>query len=274
MKVAAVNWALRPCRRFVDFADHARHLLDQCPEADWVVFPENVCFELLGAAPALAEREVPAWLETTLDAQLECFGRLAHERGIHLLAGTTFVQGRHHALLARPDGTCRPWQPKVNLTRYEEETFGVLHGQGLRPYGRVGCLVCYDSEFPEAGRSLCEAGVEAILVPAFTETQRGFQRVRWSCLARAVENQCFVVHASLVGGLGVEPAPSTYGSSAIIAPSLEPFPPGAVLAETPLDQEAVALAELDFDALAQCRAEGDVRNWRDRRRGDWRIEPN
>src|SRR3569832_94081 len=111
---------------------------------------------------------------------------------------------------------------------------------------RLGVTICYDSEFPESGRALAEEGVLVQCVPAFTETQRGFQRVRWSCRARAIENQNFVVHASLVGSLGREPAPSTYGSSAILTPSIEPFPIEAVLAETELGEEGVIVADLDL----------------------------
>jgi predicted amidohydrolase len=97
----------------------------------------------------------------------------------------------------------------------------------------------------------------------------GFHRVRESCRARAIENQVFVVHASLVGSLGREPVPSTAGSSAILAPCVEPFPADGVLAETRLNAEEIAVAELDFEALVASRESGDVRNWHDRSRGDW-----
>jgi predicted amidohydrolase len=64
-----------------------------------------------------------------------------------------------------------------------------------------------------------------------------------------VENQVFVLHASLVGDIGREPVPESYGSSAIIAPSMAPFPMEAILAETPLNEDALVVENLDIDAL-------------------------
>jgi len=133
--------------------------------------------------------------------------------------------------------------------------------------------VCYDCEFPESSRVLAESGMLVQVVPAFTETRHGFGRVRWSCHARAIENQLFVVHASLVGSLGREPVVSAVGSSAVLTPPIEPFPPGAVLAETDFGVEGVALAEIDFATLLKAREGGDVRNWNDRNRGDWTVRP-
>lgn len=105
-------------------------------------------------------------------------------------------------------------------------------------------------------------------VPAWTETMHGFQRVRWACQARAVENQVCVIHSSLVGRVGNE---ESHGSSAIIVPPHLPFPLNTILAETPMDEEGVAIAEVDPADLLKCREMGEVRNWRDRDAGDWTV---
>jgi predicted amidohydrolase len=177
------------------------------------------------------------------------------------------------AIVLNPDGSVTTDVPKVVLTQYETNEWRLIPGQGLRslPDERVGVTVCYDSEFPESGRSLAESGVCVQCVPAFTETEHGFHRVRASCRARAVENQIFVVHASLFGSLGREPVPNAVGSAAVMAPCSSPFPSNGVLAETPVNAEGVAYAELDFDALALARTAGDVRNWEDRSKGDWSV---
>jgi predicted amidohydrolase len=135
----------------------------------------------------------------------------------------------------------------------------------------LGVAVCYDIEFPACAETLTESGCLALAVPAFTETMRGFQRVRWCAQARATERQVFVLHASLVGSLNREPVPTTYGSSAILTPSVLPFPETAILAETPMNQEAVAVADLDWESLLAARESDDVRNWHDRHRGDYRL---
>ena len=79
------------------------------------------------------------------------------------------------------------------------------------------------------------------------------------------------VALAAVGSLGREPVPSTFGSAAIISPSHSPFPEGSVLAETRLNEEGLAVAELDFDALRESRESGDVRNWHDRSPVTWKF---
>lgn len=276
MVVAVVNFAIRPVSSVQEFLDHCDALLDQSKGADWVVFPECHSLELASLFPQLEGRELIQAL-AELSPSLELWAtEAARNRHQTIVAGTTFVQTEsgpvHVASTHSPDGKIVR-QPKNQMTQFESEDWGLSIQTGLKPQPnpKVGVLICYDSEFPEAGRAHAEAGVELLVVPAFTETQRGFQRVRWSCLARAVENQIFVAHASLVGGLNREPVPSAYGSSAIIAPSVTPFPESAILAETPLNVESVAIAELDFELLDQARNQDDVRNWHDRNRVNWSV---
>ncbi len=278
MTVAAVNFEVGPIHSEGDHLDHLRRALDATDGADLVVFPECVCLELLGAPGFLGvtPREAPARLGAWFVEHSEWFRLEASGRGQDVLFGTQFVPVgtgvQNCAVWATAGGRLIVDIPKVVMTQFELHEWGVEAGRGLRrlPDPRVGVTVCYDSEFPASGRALAEAGVLVQAVPAYTETRRGFQRVRWCALARAVENQVFVVHASLVGGLGREPLPQGYGTSAVIAPSVEPFPEEAVLAETGYG-EGVARAELDFDALAKARSSGDVRNWDDRDRGDWTL---
>jgi predicted amidohydrolase len=162
---------------------------------------------------------------------------------------------------------------KNNLTNYEQEIWGLARGSGLvmLPDTKLGVTICYDCEFPESGRALAENGVLLQCVPAYTETEHGFHRVRHCSHARAIENQIFVAHSSLIGDIGREPVPSTYGSSAILSPTIEPFPANGVLAETQPNVEGIAIANLDFDQLLEARQLGDVRNWHDRLNSDWRF---
>lgn len=277
MRLAVASWELRDCRSWSDFETHFQELAGQASAhaADVLVLPEFCCFELLNMRPDLPEAEVGGWLETFSDA-IENLCRFSADWHRMAIVGGSHVKRTEKGLMnvscvAEPDGR---WTlcPKVNLTRYESDVMALAPGSGLPVLAdrRLGVTVCYDCEFPESGRALAERGVLVQCVPTFTETIRGHQRVRWCCQARAVENQVFVAMASLVGSLGREPVPETYGSSAVFCPSAEPFPQSAILAETPPNVEGVAVADLDFTALAWCRANGDVRNWLDRHRGVWR----
>lgn len=271
MRAGVYNWKLRRPRNVRDFEDHLRQALDAAEAArlDLLVLPENVTFEL---RPLFAGNDMRAFATFLADYDFEaCLAG----RPMAIVGGSHLYRSNGGLVNAAPiveAGRVVARQEKLVLTQWEIHDLGVLPGGGQALFGggRLGALVCYDVEFPSGARAIAEAGALALCVPAFTETRAGYQRVRWCAHARAVELQVFVLHASLVGGFGLEPVPTAYGSSAILTPSAEPFPEEAVLAETPFSEESLAVAELDFDALARCRETGDVRNWHDRDKGEWR----
>ena len=45
----------------------------------------------------------------------------------------------------------------------------------------------------------------------------------------------------------------------------------AILRETPLNEEGVVVADLDYDALEASRTKGEVTNWSDRNTGQWVV---
>lgn len=264
MKVAAISWAVRTIRTEQDFFDHLRSLIERAGDADLIVLPELPVLELLSLHPDATGREVPRALEQYAARYEAELAVLEDEVGAQIVGGSHIRDNRN---VCRFSGTDID---KRVLTQWEAVEWGLDAGRpGSMHRGAVGVTICYDCEFPASGRALAEAGVRVQCIPSYTETRRGFQRVRWCAQARAIENQVFVVHASLVGSLGREPVPSTYGSSAILTPSVEPFPESAVLAETPFGEESVALAKLDIDELLLARQTGDVRNWEDRDKGVW-----
>ncbi len=273
MKIAAVNWKLRPIRSASEFTDHAIELLDTCKAqgAELVVFPECFTLELLALSPAVPQNKIAKLIPSnTIDPIVDYCQKL----GMILVAGSTFFateSGFVNASKAIWSDGGTAIQPKMVLTQFELNVWKIEPGNSLAalPDPRFGVTICYDCEFPEAGRALAESGVLCQIVPAFTQDEHGFWRVRNSCLARAIENQIFVVHSSLVGSLGREPVPSAVGSSAIIAPSAEPFPANGILAESKWNEESIAVAHLEFEAIFQARESGDVRNWNDRNRGNW-----
>ena len=57
------------------------------------------------------------------------------------------------------------------------------------PKAKIGVLVCYDVEFPEAARHLADEGAEILFVPFCTDNRQGYLRVRYCAQARAIENQ-------------------------------------------------------------------------------------
>ena len=277
-RVAAVNFRLRNIRGDAQYFGHLHDLISEAHDegADTVVLPELHVLELLSLHPDLSETKAPKFLAQYADSLEEWLQRISDNSGMTIIGGSHFRESatgiRNVCAICQP-GVARRISEKNNLTRYEAEVWGLERGEKLAlTENSVGVTVCYDSEFPDSGRLLAESGALIQAIPAWTETQRGFQRVRWSALARAVENQIFVIHASLVGGFDREPVPFSFGSSAIIAPSSEPFPPDAILRESALNEEAVILADLNFEALEHARTASEVANWEDRGRAVWKLD--
>src|SRR5690606_3154528 len=143
-------------------------------------------------------------------------------------------------------------------------------GQNLQPIqtdcGPIGVLICYDSEFPEVVRHLVDQGVRILFVPFCTDERQSYLRVRYCCHARAIENQIYVVMSGNVGNLPmVENMDIQYGQSCILTPCDFPFARDGIAAETTVNVESVAVADLRLDLLAEARATGTVQNLKDRR---------
>lgn len=277
MRVAAANWLVRRVASIEEFESHFRDIASAASnqEANLLVLPENFALELLCLHPGYAEADVVPLLLEYADRIDALIVTVADELNLSIVGGSHFrrgASGTENASLIRIGGKTS-LQSKCVLTQYEISPWGLAPGTELNrtPDPRVGALICYDSEFPESARAHAEAGVLLLCVPAYTESEAGFHRVRNCCLARATENQIFVAHASLVGGLGQEPVFGAVGTSAILSPAIEPFPDDGVLVETDLGIEALAIADVDFDELLAAREQGDVRNWNDRHRCSWQV---
>lgn len=276
VRAAVVNYEVRGVSSHDEFLSRLVFWIDQAVSqgANLVVFPESIDLELLSLAPDLPDEDTAEFLAQYSPLTFEFVRSQSQQRSITIIGGSHMSKSEagfvNRCPIAR-NGSLT-FQDKVNLTQYELDPWNLSPGAGLNPVDEIGVTICYDSEFPVSGRILAEHGVLIQVVPAYTEMVYGFNRVRWSCQARAVEHQNYVIHASLVGSLGREPVPSTYGSSAILCPSCEPYPPTGILAETELNRAGMAIADLDLALITLIRNQGDVRNWNDRSLGDFEVK--
>jgi len=238
------------------------------------VLPEYLALEL-GAG---FEPDVRADLHASLAALqrhhagwLALFGGLARDTGMTIVAGSFLLDTgggryRNRAYVFAPDGR-HDWQDKLQLTGFEHRAGVIEGGDALKVFEagglRFGISICYDAEFPLPVRAQCEAGARLILVPSCTDTTAGATRVRVGCLARALENRCFVAQAVTAGEAAWSPALDVNtGEAALYAPMDVGLPDDGVVAVTQGEQ-AWAMAELDFEALEASRAVAQVANDRD-----------
>jgi predicted amidohydrolase len=151
------------------------------------------------------------------------------------------------------------------MTRFEREIWGVSGGEELCVFdtslGRIGIAICFDSEFPLISRAMTEAGAEIILVPSATDSIAGYWRVRIGAQARALENQCYVVHSPTVGDAPWCPSlDENRGAAGVYGPPDLEFPETGVVALGVLDQPQWLFADIDRAKVARVRAEGSVFN--------------
>ncbi len=237
-----------------------------------LVMPEYACMELAAAYPGAgdAPRELRA-VCARRDALLDLFAGLARRHGVWLLPGSMpwaeDGRVRNRAPLVAPDGSMR-FQDKSVMTRFEAERWGVQGGDPpsvfATPWGRVGIAICYDVEFPPLVRAQVAAGAWLVLAPSCTDSLHGFNRVRLSARARALENQCFVAVAPTVGlAPNLATLDENHGYAAVFGPVDRGFPEDGVLARGGLDQPGWVFADLDSACIDAVRADGGVLNHRD-----------
>lgn len=243
--------------------------VEAAADCDLLVFPEYGAMELA----SLGGKEIAGELEASLhevarhaEAREALHAELAAAHGIHILAasGPHFDGDRpvNRAMLFGPQGRIGH-QDKQVMTRFEREDWHVKAAPGLRvfdtPIGRLGVLICYDSEFPLLARPLAEVGVEVILVPSCTDTVAGFNRVRIGAMARALESQCIVVHSPTVGACDWNPGvDENRGKAAIYAPSDGIWPETGILVEGEMDRPGWVKARIDLDRVRESREDGRV----------------
>jgi len=159
---------------------------------------------------------------------------------------------------------------KLHVTPDEEKVWGMKGGSQLKAFdtdcGKIGILICYDSEFPELSRILADDGMNILFVPFLTDTQNGFSRVKNCSQARAIENECYVAIAGSVGNLPkVHNMNIQYAQSMVFTPCDFAFPADGIKAQTTPNTEMVLIADVDIDLLTELHHSGSVKNLKDRR---------
>lgn len=193
----------------------------------------------------------------------DLMAEMARKYGFYLIAGShpNMRDGLLYntSFMFAPQGDVFT-QDKIHRTRWERDKWDTSAGNSLHlfqtDYGAISILICYDIEFPELARMVCEAGADILFVPSSTDDRQGYWRVRYCAHARAIENQVYVAMTSTVGNLAVEGLGMHYGQACIMTPSDFPFSRDGIAAEGVTNMEQVVVADVDLDALTQNRING------------------
>lgn len=194
-----------------------------------------VCPEMSLTGYAIGAERARALAEPADGPMARAVGEIAQRHGLVIVYGYPELNGARlpfNAVQAiGPDGAALGRYRKTHL-------FGDMDHRQFSPGDqppalfrwrgwRLGLLICYDVEFPEAVRLLALQGADAVLVP--TANMRAYDEVpRLLVPARACENRLCVAYAN---ACGQEPG-LVYGGLSVLA-----APDGSVIAQAGRDAE-------------------------------------
>ena len=239
---------------------------------DFILFPEyfSLC---LAANTEGSDWELLTSVALDSAAIVEHFSFLSKKFHVNIIAGTLPVLSdyalQNVSYFCHRDGRTEAYA-KTHLTPFER-TWQLTAGNVLKTIetdkGRVGILICYDCEFPEAARKMALDGAKILFVPYQTDTEFGHQRVRKCAAARAIENECYVVTAGLVGNMPeLSLVEMQFAQSAVFTPCDFFFPHDGILHQAAANLPTAIFTELDLSLLERLHTEGSVQTLRDRRK--------
>ncbi|HDZ07575.1 carbon-nitrogen hydrolase family protein [Pseudohongiella sp.] len=266
VRIAAVQYLLRQINDWSGFENQVRFIMKAAGDykPQFVLLPEILTTQLLSFMDTTDLRTSVRNMNDYTRRYKDLMQELAAQWDVHLIGGTHPSLKEDGSLVNTayyftPGGEIYE-QDKIHRTRWEREKWDTAAGEKLHlfetPFGKIAILICYDIEFPELSRMVCEAGADILMVPSCTDDRQGFLRVRYCCHARAIENQVYVVMTSTVGNLAVEGLGMHYGQASIITPSDFSFARDGIAAEGTPNIEQIVVADVDLQDLVTNRLSG------------------
>lgn len=276
VRLGLIQWQMRPYKNREELMQQAEYFVDAVSgyRCDFALFPEFFNAPLMAENNHLSESEAIRELAKHTESIVHRFSELSISYNINIITGSMpeMKDGSLYNVgyLCRRDGTIDRYE-KIHVTPDEEKIWGMQGGSSLKTFdtdcGKIGILICYDSEFPELSRLLADDGMDILFVPFLTDTQHGYSRVRHCSHARAIENECYVAIAGSVGNLpNVHNMDIQYAQSAVFTPSDFAFPPNGIKSEAVSNSEMILIADVDIDLLRELNQFGSVKNLKDRRK--------
>ena len=276
VRIGLIQWQMRPYKNLDEVMQQAEYFIDAVSgyRSDFALFPEFFNAPLMAENNHLTEPEAIRKLAEHTDAIVQKFSELAITYNINIISGS-MPEIRDDQLfnagyLCKRDGNIERYE-KLHVTPDEAKVWGMQGGSILKAFdtdcGKIGILICYDSEFPELSRILADEGMDILFIPFLTDTQNGYSRVRYCAQARAIENECFVAIAGSVGNLpNVHNMDIQFAQSMVFTPCDFSFPTNGIKAEATPNTEMILIADVDIDLLRELNQFGSVRNLKDRRK--------
>lgn len=276
-RVAAAQYDIGDYQHWDQYAakltQWTRRAVDQ--GAQLLVFPEYASMELVSLFRVQVGADLAAQLHALqqhLIAFIDLHRTLASTHQVYIVAASFPVRserGTYHnrVHVFSPHGAIGT-QDKLHMTRFETERWGISAAQDIQVFdtslGTLAVDICYDVEFPNPARCQVNEGATLLIVPSCTDTLAGYNRVRIGCQARALENQCYVVHATTVGNAPwSEAIDVNIGAAGVYAPPDQGFSDTGIVTLGEMNAAGWVYADIDMRRIEAVRANGQVLNHRD-----------
>ena len=282
VRLGLIQWQMRLYKDLEELMQQAEYFVDAVSayRADFALFPEFFNAPLMADNNHLPESEAVRELAKHTPEIVQKFSELAISYNINIITGSMpeIKDGLLYNVgyICKRDGTTDRYE-KLHVTPDEAKVWGMQGGNQLKTFdtdcGKIGVLICYDSEFPELSRLLADEGMDILFIPFLTDTQNGYSRVRHCAQARAIENECYVAIAGSVGNLPkVNNMDIQYAQSMVFTPCDFSFPANGIKAEATTNTEMILIADVDLDLLKDLNKFGSVRNLNDRRKDIFELK--
>ncbi len=229
-------------KKIADFAKLAKER-----GAELVVFPEMAdtgyaMSTIRAKAMPWSEGAVPNLRRTARELSLALVCGVSERDGDHIYnsqividrSGEIIAKYRKtHLFAPAPVAEHLCFKPGESLEHFELGSFS------------IGLSICYDLRFPEVYRGLATAHRTSVFVISSAWPFPRLEHFRTLCLARAIENQSYLVVANRVG---TDNGVTFCGSSAVIDPS------GKIIAAASTDREEIIVGELSDQILQTVRS--------------------
>jgi omega-amidase len=169
--------------------------------------------------------------------KISIVGSILEKRGLEVSNSAAFFA---------PNGRMLGIYRKIHLFRLMHEDEWLQAGASPLaidlPWGNTGLAICYDLRFPELFRKYAVGGAKMIIIPAEWPIER-VEHWRALLVARAIENQCFIVATNAAGQTG----DTVFGGHSMI---VDPW--GKIVVEGG-ESPMLLTAEIEMDVVDEIR---------------------
>lgn len=169
--------------------------------------------------------------------KISIVGSVLEKRGLEVANTAAFFA---------PNGRVMGVYRKIHLFRLMDEDKWLQPGSAPLsmdlPWGETALAICYDLRFPELFRHYAINGARLIIIPAEWPLAR-VEHWRALLIARAIENQCYIVACNAAGETG----DTTFGGHSMV---VDPW--GKVVVEAG-ESPVLLTVEIDIDLVDEVR---------------------